>query len=76
MQEFEFVDNRKVFRSLGVFVVVIAVLAALLIAFGHGRSSRIDGPDIRPPRMGILPPQDVPKLPLQGQPELPFRGQP
>ncbi len=68
MQEFEFVDNRKVFRSLGVFVLVIAVLAALLIAFGRGRSPSIGGPDIRLPRMGVLPPQDVPKVPLQGQP--------
>jgi hypothetical protein len=66
MQEFEFVDNRKVFWFLGALVFLVGLLlAAFLIAPRLGQTPGMGGPDIRLPKMGTLPPQDAPHIPLQ-----------
>jgi len=65
MQEFGFVDNHRVFWFLGALVLLVGLLAALLIVLSIGQVPDIGGPDIRFPKMGILPAQDAPTMPVQ-----------
>jgi hypothetical protein len=65
MQEFEFVDNRRVFWFLGALVLVVGLLVAFLIIPGISRTPGMGGPDIRLPKIGALPAQGAPQMPLQ-----------
>jgi len=65
MQEFEFVDNRRVFWFLGALVLVVGLLVAFLIVPSISQTPGMGGPDVRLPKIGTLPPQDAPHLPLQ-----------
>ena len=65
MQEFEFVDNRRVLWVLGILALAVGLLAAFLIVPRVGRAPDIGGPDIQLPKIGTLPPQDAPKMPVR-----------
>jgi hypothetical protein len=62
MQEFEFIDNRKALWFLGALVIVAGLLAAFLIVPGIGHPPEVGGPDIHLPKIGTLPPHDVPQI--------------
>jgi hypothetical protein len=68
MQQFEFVDNRRVLWFVGLLLLVVGLFAAFLVASSIGRTPGMGAPDIQPSKMGALPPQDAPKMPLHAQP--------
>ncbi len=64
MQEFEFVDNRRAFRFVGILLLILGLLATYVIFSGAGRTPDTGRPDIRLPKIGALPPGGAPKMPL------------
>jgi hypothetical protein len=57
MQEFEFIDNRKVFRFVGILLLGFALLATYVIySAATGRTPDLGRPDIHMPLIGALPP--------------------
>ena len=65
MQEFEFVDNRRVFSwFVGILVFAVGVLAAVLIMPGVRRTPGMGQSEIHLPKKAPVSPQDSPKMPL------------
>jgi hypothetical protein len=57
MQQFEFIDNRRVFRFVGILLLGFALLATYVIyAAATGRTPDLGRPDIRLPQIGALSP--------------------
>jgi hypothetical protein len=65
MQEFEFVDNRRVLWFVGILVVLLGLLTVFVILPRAGRNPGMGGPDINLPKMGALPPPGAPRMPAQ-----------